>query len=225
MSKKEKKIKKTRDAGYVPFTREDLNQHETENRNLKAVQLFQEMLDVPKRVLKKKKKGKEIEVDDFYPTTMEEAIKMENMLVQVEAAVDDRSDNEFMENIAWMKETLAWSKQRQWTIAWWIVGVVFCMSLYYFHGAKKRVGERLAVERWNTEQIEGRRTAEIESTKNTIAWARESLSNAETKEDTKYYSKRVERYEKELKAIEEMDTEKYHKREIKQYNKYAWAKR
>lgn len=63
---KKGKVNTSKGAGYTPFSREDINLDD--GRNTKAEELFLKMLDVPKRVQKKKKKGKETEIvdDDFY---------------------------------------------------------------------------------------------------------------------------------------------------------------
>ena len=224
MAKKEKKVAQTRNAGYVPFTREDLNQH-SEERNSKAVELFLELLDIPKRVIKKKKKGQEIIDDDFYPTSMEETLKMEAKLAQVESAITDRSDTELMEHVSWMKETLVWSKTRQWAFAWWIVIAVFAMSMYYFHQTKKEARVRDSAKAWTVQVSEDKRQEAILRSEQTLERQKDYLAAAEDKVTIKSYQKSIKETEKELQKLQKMSADDYKKYWMKQYNRWVWNKR
>lgn len=195
---------KSKEAGYAPFTRDDI--HLEDERNTRAEQLFLELLDIPKRVLKKKKKGKEEDIvdDDFYPTSMDEVLRMEGMMAQVEEAIDDRSDREFMDNVAYMKDILAWSKKRHWNFAWWIIICVAAVAVYYFVTANNEAKERDKILNWSEETLKGRYESYLKTTKDAIPYWEQKIA-ASTDEATK--KQNVESLENAKNRLKEQEAE------------------
>lgn len=199
--KKEKKQKKNKAAGYVPFSKKDINLND--GRNTKAEELFLQMLDIPEKVAKKKRKGKDDNIvdDDFYPRSMDETVKMENMIKQVEAAIDDRSDKEFIENVSFMKDVITWSKKRHWTFSWIIAICVFGVSLYCRYQANDYGDQAKSIEKWTQEQTVEKQNAEINQYETWVAEYTQRADTASTKSDKKYYLNTVEKYQEKLKEI------------------------
>jgi hypothetical protein len=213
------KQKKTKQAGYVPFTRDDIQLQD--GRNTRAEELFLQMLDIPKRVVKKKKKGRETEIvdDDFYPTSMDELQRMEGKMVQVEAAIDDRSDREFMDNVAYMKDVLAWSGKRQWNFAWWIVLCVAVMAIYYFVQAGNRAEDRDAVKNWSEEVVKAKYDDYVNVGMNNVTYWEGQVAAAPDEATKKSASETLENAREEYANRLEQSAESYHEDTLDGYNR------
>lgn len=214
------KVKHTKEAGYAPFTREDINQ--TDERNSRAEELFLQMLDIPKRVIKKKKKGREEEIvdDDFYPTSASELERMEAMMYHVEQAIDDRSDAEFMGNVAYMKDVLSWSGKRHWNFAWWIVICVAIMAIYYFVVAGNRADDRDAVANQTEEVIKANYDTAVKADADLVARYEEQV--AQGSPDA---AKWLEDAKKDQAERLEQGAEGYHEDMVKWENRHVWSAR
>ena len=229
MSKdKDEKKKEMKDAGYASFTRDDINLDD--NVNTEAEQIFLQMLDVPKRVQKKVKKGKaqEINDNDFYPTSMDETLQMEYLLDQAEAAVDDPSDSQFMGEIAEMRGILQWSKKRQWRFAYWIAGCVFIMSFYYFYQASKEKEYVTGIKKWTEDVTLQNRQDDLERTRKNIDYYNSRLNNDTiklTSNQTKEYKKRIKQAENDVKIMQDESWVKYRDMRAKQANSRVWNER
>lgn len=224
---KKGKVNTSKGAGYTPFSREDINLDD--GRNTKAEELFLKMLDVPKRVQKKKKKGKETEIvdDDFYPTSMDETLRMENMLNDVESLIDDRTDSELMNNISWMRGVLDWSKKRHWDFAWWIVVCVFIMSLYYFYQASGEVDTRKGIETWSEDMALAQKSdLEAQYVKNIADYTMKLQNDTLSKADREYYDKWAEKAEEDLVELQSMGSwEEFREFKADQQNSKVWDER
>ena len=200
---------KSKEAGYVPFTRDDINLED--GRNSKAEELFLQMLEIPKKVIKKKNKGKDDTIvdDDFYPTTPDEVLRMEAMMVKVEEAIDDPSDREFMDNVAYMKDVLTWSKKRHWEFAWWIVICVAIVAVYFFYRAGKSDDRYEAIENWSAETMNEKYAYEVDMARKGLEYSKEQLAAATTPEAVKDATEALERAEKRVKETAEMGPEGY----------------
>lgn len=209
---------KSKESGYVPFSREDINT--SDERNTRAEELFLQMLDIPKKVLKKKKKGKEETIvdDDFYPTSMDELQRMEGMMMQVEAAIDDPTDKEFMDNVAYMKDIFAWSKKRHWEFAWWIVICVVIVAIYFFVQANNRKEAVTETKNWTEETLNARYNEHINSAKQNLEYHENRLAEATEKQEIKDITKSIESAQKYLDEEVEAGPEGYQKMILK-YNK------
>jgi hypothetical protein len=219
-----KKIK-SKEAGYVPFTRDDIN-HE-DGRNSRAEQLFLELLDIPKRVIKKKKKGKEENIvdDDFYPTSMDEVQRMEGIMVQVEAAIDDHSDTEFMDNVAYMKDILAWSKKRHWNFAWWIVICVAIVAVYFFVTASNQAEKRDEIKNWTEETLKTRYNDYLNTTKRNVEYWEGQMTQASDEATKKRNAESLEYAQNQLKEQQENGVEGFQEMMVQSQNRRAWATR
>jgi len=214
-----------KETGYVPFTREDINLED--GRNTHAEELFLQMLDIPKRVVKKKKKGQEHNItdDDFYPTSAEEVQKMDALMEEVVAAVDDRSDREFMDNIAFMKDVLSWSKTRHWKFAWWIVGCVFIAALYFFYEAGNRADDLKKVESLTEEAIQAQYQQTLDSDIKRVAHHKERIAQATDEATKKEYTEYLESATKLLEERESLGAEGYQKNNIAYESRRVWSSR
>lgn len=224
----DQKKKETMDSGYTSFTREDINQND--NRNTKAEQIFLEILDIPKRVQKKVKKGKEHKIteEDFYPTSINETIVMEELLNSAEAAVDDPSDTQFMNNLAEMRGIINWSKKRQWKFAYWIAGCVFIMAFYYFYQASNEKEYVTKIENWTEEEALKQRAADLEYAQKETARYLSTLNNDTvqlTTDNRKYYEERLEKTEEEIKIMQDESWEKYRDMKADKRMKPVWTER
>ncbi len=215
----------SKEAGYVPFTREDI--HLEDGRNTRAEELFLELLDIPKRVLKKKKKGKEEDIvdDDFYPTSMDEVVRMENMMVRVEAAIDDRSDREFLDNVAYMKDILAWSKKRHWNFAWWIIICVAIVSIYYFWTAGNEVEKRDKILNWSEETLKSNFESHLDATQKRISYWEQKIAEPTDEATKKSNAESLENAKNDLKEQEAEGAAGYKERMAQYNNRDAWAAR
>lgn len=203
-AKNEKKM----ENGYASFTRDDINTGD--NRNTLAEQYFLQMLDIPKCVAKKVKKGKEAELidDDFYPRNRQETEQMEELLQKAEEAIDDPTDKDLMGNLSEMRSIIDWSKKRHFEFAWWIIICVFIMGCYYMNEAGDEVKTRKGIESW-TEQASADR---LEAEKARI----ETSVKANPASD--YWNKKWA-------AISTMTAEDYKQSAVKQQNRRVWVER
>ena len=226
MAKKDEEPKKgqTMGSGYTPFSKEDIKQGD--NQNEKAEQLFLELLDIPKRAAKKKKKGKEVEDDDFYPTSMDETLRMEALLDQVDEAIEDRSDSEFVGYVDWMRNVLNWSKKRHWEFAWWIVICVLVVSIFFLVQANKEKDDMLKVKIWTEDQIKSSQSASIASYEKSVNYYQEKLAiDTLSKDVRKGYEESLKKVNKNLESVQKMSVKEFHKDKIRDAAKDVRSKR
>ncbi len=216
---------KSKEAGYAPFTRDDINLED--GRNTRAEELFLELLDIPKRVLKKKKKGKEENIvdDDFYPTSMDEIVRMENMMVQVEAAIDDRSDREFLDNVAYMKDILAWSKKRHWNFAWWIIICVAIVAIYYFVTAGNEAEKRDEIMNWSEETLKSNYEGYLGTSQRAITYWEQQIAQSTDEATKKKNTESLEYAQNQLKEHEAEGATGFQEKMAQYRNRDAWADR
>ncbi|MDR1585346.1 MAG: hypothetical protein LBS07_04125, partial [Prevotellaceae bacterium] len=240
------KGKKAKQMGYVSFSKEDVNTGD--DRNTRAEELFLQALNVPKRVQKKTKKGKgkELEDNDFYPTSLPETQEMEILLNQAEAAVDDPSDKEFMNNLAEMRGIVDWSKKRQWNFNWsTIIGViVFVFVLNQCSKSAKedvvRAEQELAtVKNWGDSAIVAYKTVELERKQQNLKYYQENLAASEARLDTitdkerkkseqgsiKRYKENIKEYTDDIAKLQKADHKEVHKMAVKQHEDWLKSKK
>ncbi|MDR1671669.1 MAG: hypothetical protein LBR57_04025 [Alistipes sp.] len=209
------KTKQTKEAGYVPFTRDDINTGD--GRNSRAEELFLQMLDIPKRVVKKKKKGKETDIvdDDFYPTSADELARMQDKMAQVEAAIDDPRDTGFMENVGYMKGVLAWSGKRQWNFAWWIIICVAIVACYFFWHVNDKNKDLQVTKAWSEQVVQEKYNAQLERDQTNVSNAEKRLAEAATEADKKSAAEGLEWVAEQRDKTLEQGTEGFHKEQIR----------
>lgn len=137
--KKDLTEKQARKMGYTSFSSDDFT---NQTNNVASTELFRQMMLVPKKVQKCVEKGEEHKIKDshYYPRSMEETLRMEELLNQAYEAITDQSDTEFIGALDEMRDIINWSKTRQWNFQWsLIVGVLlFVAFLWYSTGDSKK---------------------------------------------------------------------------------------
>lgn len=204
---------KAKNMGYTSFNEETIAQADAKtNTNEKAYDLFMEMLNVPARARKKNAKGKKLKDHDYYPTSKDETLRMEELLNEAYAAMDDPTDTDLTDALAEMREIIDWSKTRQWNFQWaYIVGVLlFVCFLWYQTSQRKddvnRAKANLEMYRnasdslltaYKTAEL-GELSTRIESNKASIADYTARLDTVTSKDRKKQYEGYVKSYTKEL---------------------------
>lgn len=190
---------KSKKSGYVPFSKEDINLQD--GRNTRAEEIFLSMLDIPKRAAKKSAKGVELTDEDFYPTSLAETEKMQEMIEQVEAAVDDPSDRVFLSNVDFMKDVIKWSKKRHWTCSWIIAVCVFGVSIYCNSEAKDYRAKAHEIEAWSQQVTTEKQIADIARYEGLIKDYTLKADTVATKANKKFYLQLVDDNKEKLEKI------------------------
>jgi len=202
--------KQAKKMGYTSFSQDQFTASDTSN--VRANELFLEMLQVPKKVQKKVAKGKSHKVNenDYYPVSMEETLQMEDLLNRTQSAVTDKSDKGLTDALDEMRDIINWSKTRQWNFSWaFIIGVLlFICFLWWQTGDAKKEVERYKAEvaryeKGNAELINQYREKEITNTASSV----------------EYYQKRIVEYKAILDTITNKDQKKQYAKYLKDYEK------
>ena len=239
--KKEPKIpkgKKAKEMGYVSFSKEDIkNAEESGVKNQRAYELLYEAMSVSKHVQKKNKKGKEINDDDIYPTSLDETLRMDALVTQAYSAMDDQSDSELKSYLSEMRDIIAWSRKRHWNFQWMIIiGVI--VSIFYLNyqtgDAKEQVERRqkelTTIEKWSDSAIMAYKADKLQRLESNIASSEKYIKESEAVLDTavnkdvkKRYKERIKsnneykkEYEKELATVEKASLKDVHKMAVKE---------
>lgn len=80
---------------------------------------------------------------DRYATSLEEANRAEQILLEAEKSIEDGSDAELMEIIQCNKEHIADARTRKFTGAWWLIICASIVAVFSFYQAYKTMGSRL----------------------------------------------------------------------------------
>ena len=202
--------KQAKKMGYTSFSQDQFTASDTSN--VRANELFLEMLQVPKKVQKKVAKGKSHKVNenDYYPVSMEETLQMEDLLNRTQSAVTDKSDKGLTDALDEMRDIINWSKTRQWNFSWaFIIGVLlFICFLWWQTGDAKKEVERYKAEvaryeKGNAELINQYREKEITNTASSV----------------EYYQKRIVEYKAILDTVTNKDQKKQYAKYLKDYEK------
>jgi len=202
--------KQARQMGYTSFSQDTF--HESSGTNVRARELFNQMLLIPKKVQKKVAQGKghKIKENDYYPTSMEEILQMEDLLNQSYAATTDKSDTEFMEALDEMADILNWSKTRQWNFNWAIiVGVLlFVCLLWYWTSDEKEVVERSKAK-----------LEQIKTGNDSLLYAYKIKTLREDSTSVEYYKKYVADYKARLDTVKDKELKKRYTKYVTDYEK------
>ncbi len=144
------------EQGYVSFTAEDLKKQAAESHsNSEAYDFLDQAMFTSSHVKERDKKRGTVNIDDVYPITLEEALEMERLLDQADAALKDPSDSFYRERSGELRGIVEWSKKRHWTFSWMLILCTFvclCCVMQCSSGAKadlKRAERQLAkIEGW-----------------------------------------------------------------------------
>ncbi|MDR0969957.1 MAG: hypothetical protein LBM67_05420 [Lentimicrobiaceae bacterium] len=239
--KKEAKIpkgKKAKEMGYVSFSKEDIkNAEESGVKNQRAYELLYEATNVSKHVQKKNKKGREINDDDIYPTSLDETLRMDALVTQATNAIDDQSDRELKSYLSEMRDIIDWSRKRHWNFSWMIIigVIVSIIFLNYQTGdaeenVKRHQKELTTIEKWNDSAIAAYKTRQITSIESNIKGASDDIKRNESVLDTavnkdvkkryqewlKNSQKRKKDYEEKLADLKKASNKDVHKMAIKE---------
>ncbi len=150
--------KKAYEQGYVSFSAEDLqkkSQEEAARANQKAYALLDQAMSTSSHIKEKDAKGKEADIDDVYPVSLEEANEMDRLLDEAEAAIVNHNDQEIKECIAEIRGIVGWSKVRHWDFSWKVLAgaVVSLFFMFYWSAdatsdAQKAEAVVESVEEW-----------------------------------------------------------------------------
>ena len=185
-SKKIPKGNKAYEQGYVSFSPEDLeNRAKDDTVNSEAYELLDKAMFTSSHVSVRDKERGEVEIDDIYPITLEEANEMEHLLDQAESVAGNPRDTFFQDRLRELRGIVNWSKKRHWNFSWVIVvGVivsVFILSECSDHRESKvkEVEKNVSiVENWAEKDT----TISIEAFKNS-----DTYQNIDRFRDPNYY--------------------------------------
>lgn len=232
---------KAKNLGYTSFSEESIAQADANTGvNQRSYDLLLQMLDVPEKARKKAAKGKNAKDHDYYPTSKAETLRMEELLDEAYAALEDPSDKELVDALGEMRGIIDWSKTRQWNFHWsYIVGVLLFVCFLWYQASQQkddvnRARMELAEIRsatdsmltlYKTQQL-GALSSSIESNKSRIAdyTARlDTVTNRDRKKDyersIKNYNKSLKEYEKEFAALQSAKIADVKKMAEKEYKK------
>lgn len=112
-----------RDMGAVSFTVEDVQrvQNQKGSPNAKAYDYMVQAMSVSAKYMGQKTIEEGTRLDDVYPTSYEETMKMDELLDQSERAVKDENDEEYNKMITELRGIVGWSRRRHFNFSWLII--------------------------------------------------------------------------------------------------------
>ncbi len=209
---------KAKNLGYTSFNEETIAQADANTGvNEKSYDLFLQMLNVPEKARKKAAKGKNAKDHDYYPTSEAETLRMEELLNEAYAALEDPGDKELVDALDEMRGIIDWSKTRQWNFQWaYIVGVLLFVCFLWWQTSQEkddvdrakteladiRVANDSTLNVYKAQQLESL-SSRIESNRSSIADYTARLDTVTSKERRKQYEGYIKDYTKSLKDREE----------------------
>ena len=117
------KPEELRDMGAVSFTVEDVQrvQNQKGSPNAKAYDYMVQAMSVSAKYMGQKTIEEGTRLDDVYPTSYEETMKMDELLDQSERAVQDENDEEYNKMITELRGIVGWSRRRHFNFSWLII--------------------------------------------------------------------------------------------------------
>lgn len=183
----------------------DYNQINTQdNRNQKAEQLLLDCWEVV---------GYTGQGSEPYPRTADETRRMEDLINQAHAAIEDHSDMELVGAIVETQDIVEWSKKRHWTFAWWIVICVAIMGFYYFWSTDGKEEDIQTTAALTDAEVQTRLDDRINTAKLNLEYYKTELAN-----DTISDEKRAT-YEKYL-ANEEVHLDELNGYTVESFRQY-----
>lgn len=112
-----------RDMGAVSFTVEDVQrvQNQKGSPNAKAYDYMVQAMSVSAKYMGQKTIEEGTRLDDVYPTSLEETLKMDELLDKSERAVQDENDEEYNKMITELRGIVGWSRRRHFNFSWLII--------------------------------------------------------------------------------------------------------
>lgn len=221
------------EMGAVNFTMDDVRnvQNQKDSVNAKAYDYMVEAMSVSANYMGDTISEEGVRMDDVYPTTLEETLKMDELLDKSERAVKDDNDEEYNKMIVELRGIVGWSRRRHFNFSWGIifgtiitVAAVIWLSNSNADEKQRRKAELAAVEAWTVE--EGDTTVAF-SPKTDVKYGTEFLDAKHYKayqlaNAAKYhfsYLKDAEQYQQHADTAQLKDRKKYYLEQKKRCEK------
>ncbi len=149
------------ERGAVGFTMDDVRQaqNQQDSPNAKAYELMVEAMAVSANYASDTITDEgDIRLDDVYPTTLDETLRMDQLLDQSERAVKDDNDADYNRLILELRGIVGWSRRRHFNFSWGIIfgTIITIAAVMYWSSSdqdeKARSEARVEkVKAWNVE--------------------------------------------------------------------------
>ena len=138
-----------REMGAVGFTMDDVRQvqDQKDSVNAKAYEYMVEAMSVSANYMGDTINEEGVRMDDVYPTTYEETMKMDELLDKSERALKDENDEEYNKMIVDLRGIVGWSRRRHFNFSWGIIfGTIITIAavIYWAQGDKQTKEQRKA---------------------------------------------------------------------------------
>ena len=147
-----------REIGAVGFTMDDVRKIQEEQKdsvNAKAYEYMVEAMAVSANYMNDTITDEGVRMDDVYPTTYEETMKMDELLDKSERAVKDDNDEEYNKMIVDLRGIVGWSRRRHFNFSWGIIlgTIITVVAVMYWSNSDKetkahRKAQYEAVQAW-----------------------------------------------------------------------------
>lgn len=133
-----------RDMGAVGFTIDDVRQVQDQkgSPNAKAYDYMVQAMSVSAKYMGKTIKDEEVQLEDIYPTSYEETMKMDELLDQSERAVQDENDEVYNKMITELRGIVGWSRRRHFHFSWLIILgslITIIFMVHHFGGMRSKL--------------------------------------------------------------------------------------
>ena len=131
-----------REIGAVGFTMDDVRKIQEEQKdsvNAKAYEYMVEAMAVSANYMNDTITDEGVRMDDVYPTTYEETMKMDELLDKSERAVKDDNDEEYNKMIVDLRGIVGWSRRRHFNFSWGIIlgTIITVVAVMYWSNSDK----------------------------------------------------------------------------------------
>lgn len=151
-------------AGVVDFTIEDVRsaQNKQDSVNAEAYDLVVDAMSVSANYMDTTiSDDGTVQMDDVYPTSLEETLKMDELLDKSERAVKDENDEEYNRLICTLRGIVGWSRRRHFNFSWWIIlgTIITVVAVMRWSNSDKKTKEQAKVKvenikKWSTDAEE-----------------------------------------------------------------------
>ena len=212
MAKKEEKQKKSRmlnndqmrRAGLVEFNMDDVRQIQQKQAsvNAEAYNYMVEAMAVSANFMDTTIDDEGVQLDDVYPTSRNEVVRMDALLDQSERAVEDPSDEEYNKMITALRGIVGWSMKKHFNFSW---GIIFGTLITVFaviyvageasSGKATAKADMQAIDKWDAKTDTITLEAAMDSLKNGVKVDRPIYYKARK---LQYANERIEAYQNDL---------------------------
>ncbi|MCI6558071.1 MAG: hypothetical protein MSA37_00390, partial [Prevotella sp.] len=104
-----------------------------------AWQYLDDALFTSKHVKSKDIEAGSTEWENVYPTSLEEADKMDTLIDKAEETIGDQRDEDFNQRVNDLRDITAWSRRRHKTWKWSLIAgaIISAIVFYYFNSSNK----------------------------------------------------------------------------------------